>query len=108
MPKLPLYFSQLCGLCEALGPNISALVAPSQIALLVCQCCRDEKPSVRQSAFALMGDLARTSPAVLQGVLSDLVASALAILNPQMMNQVLKCMWTCMKDKPLRSPCGLA
>ncbi|GAX84819.1 hypothetical protein CEUSTIGMA_g12240.t1 [Chlamydomonas eustigma] len=77
----------LCGLCEALGPGISTLAAPSQIAQLVCQCCRDEKSSVRQSAFALMGDLARSSPAVLQGVLNDLVTSALAILNPQLMNQ---------------------
>eukprot|EP00735_Rhodelphis_limneticus_P000859 TRINITY_DN11390_c0_g1::TRINITY_DN11390_c0_g1_i1::g.26371::m.26371 TRINITY_DN11390_c0_g1::TRINITY_DN11390_c0_g1_i1::g.26371 ORF type:complete len:893 (+),score=272.38,sp/Q92973/TNPO1_HUMAN/45.12/0.0,HEAT/PF02985.17/0.12,HEAT/PF02985.17/5.9e+02,HEAT/PF02985.17/2.3,HEAT/PF02985.17/48,HEAT/PF02985.17/1e+02,HEAT/PF02985.17/3.9e-07,HEAT/PF02985.17/0.0014,HEAT/PF02985.17/0.11,HEAT/PF02985.17/0.0034,HEAT/PF02985.17/0.41,HEAT_2/PF13646.1/0.034,HEAT_2/PF13646.1/13,HEAT_2/PF13646.1/0.002,HEAT_2/PF13646.1/ len=50
----------LSGLCEGLGPNIESLVSNSTLVQLVYQCMQDAQPDVRQSAFALVGDLAKT------------------------------------------------
>ncbi|CAH2051514.1 unnamed protein product [Thlaspi arvense] len=56
----------LSGLAEGLGSGIESLVSQSNLRDLLFKCCMDEAPDVRQSAFALMGDLARVFPAYLQ------------------------------------------
>ncbi|KAL0702601.1 hypothetical protein Bca4012_058723 [Brassica carinata] len=56
----------LSGLAEGLGSGIESLVSPSNLRDLLLKCCMDEASDVRQSAFALMGDLARVFPAYLQ------------------------------------------
>ncbi|XP_018440559.1 transportin-1 isoform X2 [Raphanus sativus] len=56
----------LSGLTEGLGSGIESLVSPSNLRDLLLKCCMDEASDVRQSAFALMGDLARVFPAYLQ------------------------------------------
>lgn len=48
------------GLAEGLGPSIHGLLAHSQLRSMVLQCCQDPSSDVRQSAFALVGDLARS------------------------------------------------
>ena len=67
---------------------MEALVSGSPLAPLIAQCCSDESPAIRQSAFALVGDLARASPGVLAPVLPVIVTLALQILEPSLMNQV--------------------
>lgn len=50
-------------------------------------CLQDMLPDVRQSAFALVGDLARTCPAYLNPVLTQVVALSLANLEPSAISQ---------------------
>ncbi|XP_047310116.1 transportin-1-like [Impatiens glandulifera] len=49
----------LSGLTEGLGSGIESLVSQSNLKDLLLQCCMDDASDVRQSAFALVGDLAR-------------------------------------------------
>ncbi|XP_068661893.1 transportin-1-like [Aristolochia californica] len=48
------------GLAEGLGSGIERLVAPSDLRDLLLQCCLDDAADIRQSALALLRDLART------------------------------------------------
>ncbi|XP_073105392.1 transportin-1 isoform X1 [Elaeis guineensis] len=52
----------LSGLAEGLGSGIESLVAQSNLRDLLLQCCMDEAADIRQSALALLGDLARVCP----------------------------------------------
>ncbi|XP_073106539.1 transportin-1 isoform X2 [Elaeis guineensis] len=47
----------LSGLAEGLGSGIESLVAQSNLRELLLQCCMDGGVDIRQSAFALLGDL---------------------------------------------------
>jgi transportin-1 len=67
---------------------MEALVSGSALAPLIARCCVDDKPAVRQSAFALVGDLARACPGVLHPILPVIVTTALQILDPALMTQV--------------------
>nr|XP_034927510.1 transportin-1-like isoform X1 [Populus alba] len=49
----------LSGIAEGLGSGIESLVSQSNLRDLLLQCCMDDASDVRQSAFALLGDLAR-------------------------------------------------
>ncbi|VDM41758.1 unnamed protein product [Toxocara canis] len=49
----------LSGLAEGLADHIDPLVASSQIVALIYQCSLDASPEVRQSSFALLGDLSK-------------------------------------------------
>nr|XP_016935056.1 transportin-1-like [Drosophila suzukii] len=49
----------LSGLAEGLNLHIESLVANSNLMHLLLQCMQDVQPDVRQSAFALLGDLTR-------------------------------------------------
>ncbi|VDL91032.1 unnamed protein product [Schistocephalus solidus] len=49
----------LSGITEGLGNHIEPLVANSQIVPLLYQCAQDPQPDVRQSTFALIGDLTK-------------------------------------------------
>lgn len=49
----------LSGLAEGLGGNIAQLVARSNILTLMYRCMQDKMPEVRQSSFALLGDLTK-------------------------------------------------
>ena len=49
----------LSGLAEGLQGNIDALVAQSNLLSLLFQCMQDPTPEVRQSSFALLGDLTK-------------------------------------------------
>ncbi|XP_021741632.1 transportin-1-like [Chenopodium quinoa] len=52
----------LSGLVEGLGSGIESLVSQSNMKDLLLQSCMDDAPDVQQSAFALLGDLARVCP----------------------------------------------
>ena len=49
----------LSGLAEGLGTNIAPLIAKSEILPLLYHCMRDAVSEVRQSSFALLGDLTK-------------------------------------------------
>jgi transportin-1 len=49
----------LSGLAEGLGSGVESLVSQCSLRDLLLHCCTDDAPDVRQSAFALLGDLAR-------------------------------------------------
>ncbi|OVA15964.1 HEAT [Macleaya cordata] len=61
----------LSGLAEGLGSGIESLVAQSNLRDLLLQCCMDDALDVRQSALALLGDLARVCPVHLHPHLSE-------------------------------------
>lgn len=61
----------LSGLAEGLGSGIESLVARSDLRDLLLQCCADEAADVRQSALALLGDLAKVCTVHLQPHLLD-------------------------------------
>lgn len=49
----------LSGLSEGVGSSIQPLVAKSNILTLLYQCMQDSLHDVRQSSFALLGDLTK-------------------------------------------------
>ncbi|GLT86057.1 hypothetical protein SLE2022_042200 [Rubroshorea leprosula] len=70
----------LSGLAEGLGSGIESLISQSNLRDLLLQCCMDDASDVQQSAFALLGDLARACPIHLHPRLSeflDIVANQL-------------------------------
>ncbi|PIA56714.1 hypothetical protein AQUCO_00700814v1 [Aquilegia coerulea] len=71
----------LSGLAEGLGAGIETLVAQSNLRDLLLQCCMDDTCDVRQSALALLGDLARVCPAHLRPRLSEFLNAATKQLN---------------------------
>lgn len=70
------------GLVEGLGAGVESLVGRSALRDVLLQCCTDASPDVRQSAFALVGDLARTCMPHLRPALGGIAAAALANLEP--------------------------
>ncbi|PON45056.1 Armadillo-like helical [Parasponia andersonii] len=52
----------LSGLAEGLGSGIESLISKSNLIDLLLHSCTDDASDVRQSAFALLGDLARVCP----------------------------------------------
>ncbi|MCO5611248.1 hypothetical protein L7F22_065500 [Adiantum nelumboides] len=76
----------LSGLAEGLGSSIESLVVSkpvsrSNLRELLLQCCNDEAPDVRQSALALLGDLAKACAVHLQPRLSDFLTLAVKQLQ---------------------------
>ncbi|XP_022769253.1 transportin-1-like isoform X2 [Durio zibethinus] len=66
----------LSGLAEGLGSGIESLVSQTNLRDQLLQCCMDETIDVRQSALALLGDLARVCPAYLHPCLSEFLSVA--------------------------------
>ncbi|OAY80367.1 Transportin-1, partial [Ananas comosus] len=58
----------LSGLAEGLGSGIESLVAQSNLRDLLLQCCMDDAADIRQSALALLGDLAKSPAGVKEAV----------------------------------------
>ncbi|KAL6346911.1 hypothetical protein AAG906_003028 [Vitis piasezkii] len=80
----------LSGLAEGLGSGIESLVAQSSLRDLLLQCCMDDDaPDVRQSAFALLGDLARVCPVHLHPRLSDFLNVAAKQLNTSKLKETV-------------------
>eukprot|EP00252_Welwitschia_mirabilis_P011248 TRINITY_DN2531_c0_g1_i2.p1 TRINITY_DN2531_c0_g1~~TRINITY_DN2531_c0_g1_i2.p1 ORF type:complete len:886 (-),score=195.35 TRINITY_DN2531_c0_g1_i2:941-3598(-) len=73
----------LSGLAEGLGPGIEGLVARSDLRDLLLQCCADEAADVRQSALALLGDLAKVCAVHLQPHLHEFLNIATKQLQPR-------------------------
>jgi len=63
----------ISGLADGLGNGIEPLVANSTLVRLLGECLKDRGPDVRQSAFALVGDLAKTCVNTLKPFLNDFI-----------------------------------
>ena len=77
----------LDGLVEGLGPNFQALVQNSQrfgqhFLNVLLSLCQHEIGGVRMSALALLGDLARNAPSLLEPALPQLLQEAIASMDP--------------------------
>ncbi|KAL0677161.1 hypothetical protein Bca4012_005142 [Brassica carinata] len=79
----------LSGLAEGLGSGIESLISQSDLRDVLLKCCMDEAPDVRQSAFALMGDLARVFPAYLQPRLLEFLEIACQQLSANLIRENL-------------------
>ncbi|KAH7836287.1 hypothetical protein Vadar_034333 [Vaccinium darrowii] len=79
----------LSGLAEGLGSGIESLVSQSSLKDLLLQCCMDDAPDVRQSAFALLGDLARVCPIHLRPRLSEFLEVASKQLNTPKLKETI-------------------
>jgi transportin-1 len=77
----------LCGIVEGLGAGVESLVARSALRDVIVRSCSDENHDLRQSAFALVGDLARTCIPHLKPSLAELISAALANLEPAAVSQ---------------------
>ena len=51
----------MSGLAEGLGDNIIPLISESKLMFLLYQACTDTTAEVRQSSFALLGELAKAA-----------------------------------------------
>eukprot|EP00283_Hemiselmis_rufescens_P009990 CAMPEP_0173429772 /NCGR_PEP_ID=MMETSP1357-20121228/8387_1 /TAXON_ID=77926 /ORGANISM="Hemiselmis rufescens, Strain PCC563" /LENGTH=894 /DNA_ID=CAMNT_0014394007 /DNA_START=35 /DNA_END=2716 /DNA_ORIENTATION=+ len=51
----------ISSLAEGMGSSVESLVGQSQLLPSLLMCCQHPDPAVRQSAFALVGDLTKTS-----------------------------------------------
>ncbi|KAI3916084.1 hypothetical protein MKW98_004525 [Papaver atlanticum] len=79
----------LSGLAEGLGSGVESLVAQSNLRELLLQCCQDGSLDVRQSALALLGDLARVCPTHLHPSLSEfLTVAAKQLSTPELKETV--------------------
>jgi transportin-1 len=77
----------LDGLCEGLGGNFTGLVASSSrysqhFTTVLHALCKSQVPGVRMSALALLGDLARNAPSLIEPALPQLLQEAIANLEP--------------------------
>ncbi|KAL3647214.1 Transportin-1 [Castilleja foliolosa] len=79
----------LSGLTEGLGPGIESLVSQSNLRDLLLQCCMDEAYDVRQSAFALLGDLAKVCPLHLHARLLEFLDVAAKQLNTPKLTEMV-------------------
>uniref|UniRef100_A0A7S0WWR5 Tubulin-specific chaperone D n=1 Tax=Chlamydomonas leiostraca TaxID=1034604 RepID=A0A7S0WWR5_9CHLO len=73
------------GLAEGLGASLDPLVGPSQLMQVVVAACCDEAADVRQSGFALVGDLSRGCVSHVAPRAQDVVGAALACLAPELL-----------------------
>mmetsp|Transcript_17129 Transcript_17129/g.32404 ORF Transcript_17129/g.32404 Transcript_17129/m.32404 type:complete len:1038 (+) Transcript_17129:63-3176(+) len=78
----------LDGLVEGLGPNFAELLSSGtqyqkdHFLSLLYHLVSHDIDGVRMSAFALMGDLAKQCPVVLQDGMSELITEAIACIDP--------------------------
>ncbi len=71
----------ISSLVEGLGTSMESLAAQVQLRDLVFLSCADDAPDVRQSGFALMGDLAKACPSHLLPTLQRCFEAACATLQ---------------------------
>ncbi|XP_023533244.1 transportin-1-like [Cucurbita pepo subsp. pepo] len=79
----------LSGLAEGLGSGVESLVSQSNLRDLLLQCCMDEASDVRQSAFALLGDLGRVCHVHLLPRLSEFLTAAAKQLDTPKLKEIV-------------------
>uniref|UniRef100_A0A8C7T5A3 Transportin-1 n=1 Tax=Oncorhynchus mykiss TaxID=8022 RepID=A0A8C7T5A3_ONCMY len=83
----------LSGLAEGLGDNIEQLVARSNILTLMYQCMQDKMPEVRQSSFALLGDLTKACFLHVKPCIADFMPILGTNLNPELISVCNNATW---------------
>lgn len=79
----------LSGLAEGLGSGVESLVGKSILRDLLLQCCLDESTDIRQSALALLGDLARVCPVHLHPRVLEFLNVAAKQLNASQIKEAV-------------------
>lgn len=72
----------ISGIVEAVQDNISSLSSNTNFLQLLHECIKDRTPDVRQSAFALVGDLSKACIDTLQPGMSQLMEMLVQNLEP--------------------------
>lgn len=88
----------ICALAEALGPSVDPFVGSNgngsrPVLPLLFMCMKDSRQEVRQSAFALLGELARARLPSLIPALPEYVRCAVEALNPKYMSVSNNATW---------------
>ncbi|KAH9493152.1 Transportin-1 [Bulinus truncatus] len=83
----------LSGLAEGLEGHIEGLVANSAILKLLFQCMQDPMPEVRQSSFALLGDLTKACFQHVQPCIPEFMPILGANLNPEFISVCNNATW---------------
>uniref|UniRef100_A0A671LET9 Transportin-1 n=1 Tax=Sinocyclocheilus anshuiensis TaxID=1608454 RepID=A0A671LET9_9TELE len=83
----------LSGLAEGLGGNIEQLVARSNILTLMYQCMQDKMPEVRQSSFALLGDLTKACFQHVKPCIANFMPILGTNLNPELISVCNNATW---------------
>ncbi|MEQ2263569.1 Transportin-1 [Xenotaenia resolanae] len=83
----------LSGLAEGLGGTIEQLVARSNILTLMYQCMQDKMPEVRQSSFALLGDLTKACFQHVKPCIADFMPILGTNLNPELISVCNNATW---------------
>jgi len=83
----------ISGMTEGMGSSIEVLVGKSPLPQMLLQCMRDSATDVRQSAFALVGDLAKACHAQLIPVLNEYLPVLTAQLLPELVSVCNNASW---------------
>jgi len=83
----------LSGLAEGLGPSIEQLVHQSAILGLMYQCMQDNVPEVRQSSFALLGDLTKACFVHVKPCIVEFMPILAQNLNPELISVCNNATW---------------
>uniref|UniRef100_A0A4W3H6M0 Transportin 2 n=1 Tax=Callorhinchus milii TaxID=7868 RepID=A0A4W3H6M0_CALMI len=83
----------LSGLAEGLGGNVEQLVARSNIMTLLFQCMQDTMPEVRQSSFALLGDLTKACFQHVKPCIAEFMPILGTNLNPEFISVCNNATW---------------
>jgi hypothetical protein len=81
------------GLAEGQGGSIESLVENSNLVPLVLQCCQHWAPDVRQSAFALLGDLCKTAVPHLRPYLQPILQLVQLNIDPDYVSVCNNACW---------------
>ncbi|GIY25943.1 hypothetical protein CEXT_561712 [Caerostris extrusa] len=83
----------LSGLAEGLNGHIETLVMSSNIMQLLYQCMQDSMPEVRQSSFALLGDLTKACFQHVSPCIQDFLPILSQNLNPDFISVCNNATW---------------
>ncbi|TNN80586.1 Transportin-2 [Liparis tanakae] len=83
----------LSGLAEGLGAHVEQLVARSNIMTLLFQCMQDTMPEVRQSSFALLGDLTKACFLHVKPCIAEFMPILGLNLNPEFISVCNNATW---------------
>ncbi|MFH4974294.1 hypothetical protein AB6A40_001003 [Gnathostoma spinigerum] len=83
----------LSGLAEGLASHMDSLVASSNIILLIYQCSMDPSAEVRQSSFALLGDLSKACYQHLQPYIPMFMPILTQNLDPELVSVCNNSIW---------------
>ncbi|KAK2833571.1 hypothetical protein Q5P01_017460 [Channa striata] len=83
----------LSGLAEGLGGHVEQLVARSNIMTLLFQCMQDTMPEVRQSSFALLGDLTKACFLHVKPCIAEFMPILGHNLNPEFISVCNNATW---------------
>uniref|UniRef100_A0A8C1HQL1 Transportin 2a n=1 Tax=Cyprinus carpio carpio TaxID=630221 RepID=A0A8C1HQL1_CYPCA len=83
----------LSGLAEGLGAHVEQLVTRSNIMTLIFQCMQDTMPEVRQSSFALLGDLTKACFLHVKPCIAEFLPVLGLNLNPEFISVCNNATW---------------